>query len=129
MDFVKIKPAERQRAERLVQSAAGATLETDLQEEAAARRSNTFVPGEGLEEDHRSFTATTTFTAEQKGLIRTMLLEASSAKEVEDIENAVRRGVLPKMLKKAASAEGAEFTESNSNGDTVLAGTKRTRES
>lgn len=91
--------------------------------EASTRKTNTFVPGEGLEQESKSFTAATSFTAEQKSLIRTMLAEATSAKEVEDIENAVRRGVLPKVAKKA----GAELVEVE-NGAVVAVGTKRSRE-
>jgi U2 small nuclear ribonucleoprotein A' len=87
LDFVKITRAERSSAERLVQSAAGATLEM------------TFTPGEGQMEEDRSF-ATTSFTAEQKEMIRNLLSEATSVKEVEDIENSVRRGILPKMGRK-----------------------------
>ena len=36
------------------------------------------------------------FTVKQKEVIRALLENASSAQEVEEIENAVRRGVLPK---------------------------------
>jgi U2 small nuclear ribonucleoprotein A' len=100
LDFVKVTRAEKSSAERLVQSAAGATLEMDVQSESRrATAAQTFTPGEGQMEEDRSF-ATTSFTAEQKEMIRNLLSEATSVKEVEDIENSVRRGILPKMGRK-----------------------------
>jgi hypothetical protein len=99
LDFNKVAPAERLAAERLVQSAAGATLEMDVQSETPTQK--TFTPGEGQLEEDRSFA--TSFTAEQKELIRKLLSEATSVKEVEDIENSVRRGILPKMARKVQS--------------------------
>jgi U2 small nuclear ribonucleoprotein A' len=95
LDFSKVKPSERERAERLATSAAGATLENDVQQEA--RTAKTFTPGEAVD-GGRSFVAS--FSAEQKEQIRELLAEASSAKEIEEIESAVRRGVLPEALTK-----------------------------
>lgn len=42
------------------------------------------------------------FTAEQKDMIRELLSKASSVQEVEEIENSVRRGVLPASLQRLA---------------------------
>jgi U2 small nuclear ribonucleoprotein A' len=96
LDFVKIKPAERDRAQRLANSAAGAALESDVQSD----RAKTFEPGEGM--GGKSFVAAN-FTAEQKDRIRELLAKASSVQEVEEIESAVRRGVLPGALQHLAS--------------------------
>lgn len=98
LDYVKIKPAERDRARRLASSAAGAALESDVQSE----RAKTFEPGEGIESGGKSFVAAN-FTAEQKDMIRNLLSKASSVQEVEEIESAVRRGVLPVALQRLAS--------------------------
>jgi U2 small nuclear ribonucleoprotein A' len=109
LDFIKVTRAEKSAAERLVQSAAGATLEMDVQSEtrrAASAATQTFTPGEGQMEEDRSF-ATTSFTPEQKEMIRNMLSEATSVKEVEDIENSVRRGILPKMGRKGLEGVSA----------------------
>jgi U2 small nuclear ribonucleoprotein A' len=99
LDFVRIKPAERDRASRLASSAAGAALESDVHSERLAAKS--FVPGEGVETNGgRSFVAAS-FTTEQKDMIRDLLGKASSVQEVEEIENAVRRGVLPNAIQLA----------------------------
>jgi U2 small nuclear ribonucleoprotein A' len=97
LDFARIKPAERDRALRLARSAAGAALEDDVQSENSMVKS--FVPGEGVDSQGggRSFVSAS-FTGEQKEMIRTLLSKASSIREVEEIENAVRRGVLPRSL-------------------------------
>jgi hypothetical protein len=50
----------------------------------------------------KSFVAAN-FTAEQKDKIRDLLAKASSVQEVEEIESAVRRGVLPAALQHLAS--------------------------
>lgn len=91
LDFTKVKQTERDRAERLATSAAGAALQGDIQQEAA----KTFMPGESLDEAKAVMIS---YTAEQKEAIRQLLANASSAKELEEIEAAVRRGVLPEAL-------------------------------
>jgi U2 small nuclear ribonucleoprotein A' len=91
LDFEKVKAVERDRAQRLANSAAGAALQSDVQNEATAAK--TFTPGEGLH-------AIVTFTMEQKEQIRELLANAASAKEVEEIENAVKKGFLPPALMK-----------------------------
>jgi hypothetical protein len=53
------------------------------------------VPGESLDEAKAVIIS---FTAEQKEQIRQLLADASSAKELEEIEAAVRKGVLPEAL-------------------------------
>jgi U2 small nuclear ribonucleoprotein A' len=98
LDYVKIKPAERDRASRLASSAAGAALESDVQAETKS-----FVPGESAKEDGRSFVAAS-FTAEQKDMIRDLLAKASSVTEVEEIERAVQRGVLPAAIQQVQLA-------------------------
>jgi len=121
LDFLKIKPSERSRAERLATSAAGAALESDVQVEArrtASSAARTFEPGEGLGE---SFVVAN-FSTEEKAQIRELLANASSAKEVEEIENSVRRGVLPPSLankRKRSSGEQAESTAASAPGNRV----------
>ena len=62
-----------------------------------------FVPGEGLsEQGGRSFVSAN-FTVEQKELIRKLLENASSVQEVEEIENAVRSGLLPVGLSRSGT--------------------------
>lgn len=94
MDYIKISKSERDRAERLSKSAAGAALEADVQGEQATA-SKTFVPGEGLSAE-ASFT--TSFTAEEKEQIRVLVANASSPAEIEEIEQSVQRGILPPKL-------------------------------
>lgn len=98
MDFGKVTRTERERAERLAQSAAGAALESDVQVEARQQKAKTFVPGEGLDEDNSKSFVVANFTEEEKLQIRELLAEAKTAKEMEEIERSVRRGVLPPAL-------------------------------
>jgi U2 small nuclear ribonucleoprotein A' len=137
LDYVKIKPAERTKAERFAKSSAGrAYFSAALAGAAGAQNINgdtgeslletdgtttvkTFVPGEGLlingEHDdefgpllvpetetaaHGAATASNgktavAFTDEQKQAIRQLLANAVSVKEMEAIESAVKRGILP----------------------------------
>ena len=81
LDFAKIKPAERAKAQRLGQSAAGAALEEDIK---------TFVPGEDLPKEGKA-----SFTDDEKEQIRQLLANASSSKEIEAIEAAITNGILP----------------------------------
>jgi U2 small nuclear ribonucleoprotein A' len=115
LDFSKITKTERERAERLAQSAAGAALEADVQEEESNTQNNnnikTFVPGEG-ESAEESFV--TNFTPEEKARIRDMVANAKSPAEIEEIERSVRRGILPKL---SPEVEEQQPT-STSNGDT-----------
>ncbi len=91
LDHQKITQTERDRAKRLAGSAAGAALESDIQDE----RQKTFTPGEGASAEE-SFVVN--FTAEEKEQIRQMVANASSPEEIEEIERSVQRGVLPKNL-------------------------------
>jgi U2 small nuclear ribonucleoprotein A' len=86
LDFQKVCNSDRNQAERLAASAAGAALEKDLQQE------KTFVPGEG-KSAAESFA--TSFTKEQKEQIRQMVANASSPAEIEEIELSVQRGIFP----------------------------------
>lgn len=95
LDYTKITKTERERAERLANSAAGAALESDVQAEANSSTSNstkTFVPGEGTSAKE---TFVTSFTKEQKDLIREMVANANSPAEIEEIERSVKRGIFP----------------------------------
>ena len=85
--------SERERAERLANSAAGAALESDVQQEAKSA-TKTFVPGEG-ESAEESFV--TNFTPEQKEMIRQMVANAKSPAEIDEIERSVRRGIFPSL--------------------------------
>lgn len=90
LDFEKITKTERSRAERLASSAAGAALESDVQEEG--KQSKTFTPGEGKSAEE-SFVVN--FTPEQKEEIRQMVANAKSPQEIEEIERSVKRGIFP----------------------------------
>lgn len=114
LDFQKVKQSERERAQRLASSAAGAAMEADarLEARAAAATSavsddtafassthvngengtNTFEPGEGKSAEE-SFA--TQFTVEEKGKIRDMVANAESAEEIDRIESLVKRGIFP----------------------------------
>lgn len=82
LDYTKIKPTERATAARWAQSAAGAALQEEVVK--------TFIPGEAIEKRM--------FSAEEKEGIRQLLANAATVQEVEEIENAVQRGVLPPQL-------------------------------
>lgn len=102
LDYVRITKSERDRAERLANSAAGAALEADVQGEQQSSSTKTFVPGEGLSAE-ASFT--TSFTAEEKAQIRELVANASSPAEIEAIELSVQRGILPPQLQRKRAAE------------------------
>lgn len=116
-----MKQSERERAQRLASSAAGAAMESDARMEAIAAAAataaasedvdhfvsgsyavaatgngengtNTFEPGEGKSAEE-SFA--TQFTVEEKAKIRDMVANASSAEEIDRIESLVKRGVFP----------------------------------
>lgn len=107
LDFIKITTSERDRAQRLANSAAGAALESDIQQEAKSTTTKTFVPGEG-ESAEESFV--TSFTPEQKATIRDMVANAKSPAEIDEIERSVRRGIFPTLLdnRKRPAEEVAE---------------------
>jgi hypothetical protein len=128
LDFGKVKPAERDRSARLARSAAGAALESDVRQEA-----KTFVPGQALDgEESQGSPLTTQFTEQDKDDIRQLLANASSAKELEEIENSVKRGVLPAALKRkrqeqtSSSQNGANGHDSTGNDDDTTS-SKRAR--
>jgi hypothetical protein len=90
LDFERITQSERSRADRLASSAAGAALESDVQEEG--KHAQTFTPGEGKSAEE-SFVVN--FTPEQKEQIRQMVANAKSPQEIEEIERSVKRGIFP----------------------------------
>ncbi|KAL3776956.1 hypothetical protein ACHAW5_009288 [Stephanodiscus triporus] len=120
LDFQKVKQTERERAQRLASSAAGAAMEADARLEARAAAAdssaasmadgavaasgpysngfmgengtNTFEPGEGKSAEE-SFA--TQFTVEEKAKIRDMVANAASAEEIDRIESLVKRGIFP----------------------------------
>ena len=105
-----MKQSERDRAQRLASSAAGAAMEADCRLEARAAAAsaddgavtsktyngdndtNTFEPGEGKNAEE-SFA--TQFTMEEKAKIREMVANAASAEEIDRIENLVKKGIFP----------------------------------
>ncbi|KAL7539799.1 hypothetical protein ACHAXR_009616 [Thalassiosira sp. AJA248-18] len=124
LDFQKVKQSERERAQRLASSAAGAAMEADARLEARAAAAtaaassgvstdaaefasgayangenngtaNTFEPGEGKSAEE-SFA--TQFTVEEKAKIRELVANAASAEEIDRIESLVKRGVFPGSL-------------------------------
>ena len=113
LDFQKVKQSERERAQRLVSSAAGAAMEADAKLEARAaalsvstdlaalsssvhahgeNETNTFEPGQG-KSAKESFV--TQFTMDEKSKIREMVANAASAEEIDHIESLVKRGIFP----------------------------------
>jgi hypothetical protein len=121
LDYTKITKTERERAERLANSAAGAALESDVQAEANnnndTNNTKTFVPGEGTSAKE---TFVTSFTKEQKEQIREMVANAKSPAEIEEIERSVKRGIFPMVAsngsKRALDAE-EESDETPTNGN------------
>ena len=135
LDFQKVKQSEKERAQRLASSAAGAAMEADARLEARAAAqaasnspvstaddvaftsgtygdngtaTNTFEPGEGKSAEE-SFS--TKFTAEEKAKIRDLVANAASAEEIDRIERLVKRGVFPGSSSESGgkrSAEGGE---------------------
>jgi hypothetical protein len=116
LDYTKITKTERERAERLANSAAGAALESDVQAEANDDTNNTktFVPGEGTSAKE---TFVTSFTKEQKEQIREMVANAKSPTEIEEIERSVKRGIFPTVVSsngnKRALEEESDETATN----------------
>ena len=103
LDHQRITQTERDRAKRLAGSAAGAALESDIQDEAGRQNTNTFTPGEGASAEE-SFVVN--FTAEEKDQIRQMVANAESPEEIEEIERSVQRGILPKQTLNNSVAGG-----------------------
>jgi hypothetical protein len=83
--------SERATAVRLAESAAGAALEDDI-----AKNRHPFETA--AEEDSLA----SAFTSEQKERIRELLANATNIQQVEEIENSVKRGLLPTQLLPAA---------------------------
>jgi hypothetical protein len=112
LDYTRITKTERERAERLANSAAGAALQSDVQSEAkngstSTTTTKTFVPGEG-ESAKESFV--TSFTKEQKEEIRELVANARSPAEIDEIERSVKRGIFPSFARKRTLASD-ETTE------------------
>jgi hypothetical protein len=95
LDCIKVKREERVRAAKFAKSATGAALESDVQQQSTSTATvKTFTPGESAD----GTTVVTLFSSEEKEAIRNLLANAGSIQEVEEIENAVRKGVLPDQL-------------------------------
>ena len=114
LDFCRITTAERDKARRLAKSAAGAALESDVQQEAQ-QQDRTFTPGEG-QSAAESFQ--TSFTPEQKEQLRTMVANAKSPQEIEQIESFVQRGIFPSHLlpKEEEQLQGKDDSDPANNG-------------
>jgi U2 small nuclear ribonucleoprotein A' len=94
LDYVKVTNSERATAVRLAESAAGAALEDDI-----AKNRHPFEAA--AEEDSLA----SAFTSEQKERIRELLANATNIQQVEEIENSVKRGLLPTQLLLPAAEE------------------------
>ena len=97
LDYIKVKREERVRATKFAKSSTGAALASDVQQQEHALSSTsvkTFTPGESTD----GTTVVTLFSAEEKEAIRNLLANAGSIQEVEAIENAVQKGILPDQL-------------------------------
>lgn len=108
LDFERITQSEREKAERLASSAAGAALEKDVQQE------KTFVPGEGRSAEE-SFA--TSFTPAQKEQIRQMVANAKTPAEIEEIELSVQRGIFPGIPEKAPTVTPPLAATNGEQGD------------
>jgi hypothetical protein len=100
LDCIKIKREERIRAIRLAKSAAGVALESDIQKQitngiSSSSTVKTFTPGESVD----GTTVLTLFSVEEKEAIRNLLANAESVQQVEEIESAVRKGILPDQIR------------------------------
>ena len=91
LDMMRVKQSERDKAERLAKSAAGASMEHDIRREEQQQQ-QTFEPGEGQSAEE-SFV--TSFTTEQQATIRRLVENAKSPQDIERIEEAVKRGEFP----------------------------------
>jgi len=101
LDFQRVKQSERETAQRLAQSSAGAALEGDVRTEAriaakaaasAEEEFPTFEPGQGRTAQEAFVIS---FTPEQKEKIREIIANASSPEEIERIERMVQSGIFP----------------------------------
>jgi hypothetical protein len=109
LDHQRITKTERDRAERLASSSAGAALESDVQSEGRQSKTKTFTPGEGSTAEE-SFVVS--FTPEEKEQIRLMVANAKSPQEIEEIERSVKRGVLPRLV-----AEDSQIQQDSADSD------------
>lgn len=89
-----MKREERVRATKFAKSATGAALQSDVEQQSASTTVKTFTPGESAD----GTTVVTLFSSEEKEAIRSLLANAGSMQEVEEIENAVQKGILPEQL-------------------------------
>ena len=112
LDHQRITKTERERAERLASSAAGAALESDVQNEGRQSKTKTFTPGEGSTAEE-SFVVN--FTPEQKEQIRLMVANAKTPQEIEEIERSVKRGILPKIVTEESQPPGDNGDNSDGN--------------
>ena len=109
-----MKDVERERAERLARSAAGAAMDGDVKAGAreAAKATKSFIPGEGRSAKE-SFVVS--FTPEQKELIKAMIGNASTPMEIERIEDCVKRGEFPQLNENKENSEKLNQNECNSH--------------
>lgn len=103
MDYERVRPSERETAQRWAASAAGAALESDVQAGNTASTA-VFTPGESMDGSH----VVTTFSAAEKEQIRELLANAQSVQEVEAIEESVRKGILPEQLQQQQQEKPAK---------------------
>mmetsp|Transcript_25830 Transcript_25830/g.39076 ORF Transcript_25830/g.39076 Transcript_25830/m.39076 type:complete len:143 (+) Transcript_25830:640-1068(+) len=87
LDMQRISRSERDKAQRLARSAAGAALESDVQLEKQGA-AKTFTPGEEKP----------IFSKEQKQQLREMVAAAKTPQEIEEIESLAQKGIFPSKL-------------------------------
>jgi len=90
LDFHRVKPAERELAEK--------TFGAD---DGASARAKTFTPGDGLEdkaEKEEEEAAPSGPTPEQLMALKVAIANAETLDEVARLENALKTGVVPKDL-------------------------------
>mmetsp|Transcript_10604 Transcript_10604/g.15607 ORF Transcript_10604/g.15607 Transcript_10604/m.15607 type:complete len:262 (+) Transcript_10604:183-968(+) len=110
LDMQRISRSERDKAQRLARSAAGAAMESDVQlEKQQEQKSKTFTPGEEKP----------IFTKEQKQQLRDMVAAAKTPQEIEEIESMAQKGIFPSHLLDNNKRRAAEDTTvPNGNGNT-----------
>lgn len=125
LDCIRIKREERNRAKKFIHSTAGIAFQKDVQQllllqqqqhptnDLADTSVKTFVPGESMD----GTSVVTLFTSEQKEAIRQLLVNAQSVQEIEEIEAAVRKGVLPMQLQQKQHQQQEQQPQKRSHED------------
>mmetsp|Transcript_29366 Transcript_29366/g.41568 ORF Transcript_29366/g.41568 Transcript_29366/m.41568 type:complete len:185 (-) Transcript_29366:177-731(-) len=136
----RIRQTERDQAQRLFRSAAGAALLSDVkqqqQQQQQQKRSNKEITnGSNNNNNNNTFETdmavqvAVEFTKEQKGMIRHMIEHAKNPAELDEIEASVQRGVFPsRFMTKKEEDNGGGNDETITPTATETVAVKRKRE-